>query len=493
MPTAIEVADPNYLIGAREIMLPYAPWPRQNQFHSSPAKFRLFGGSAGPGKSLALCMEGCLIANEWSRVNTLLLRRTFPELERGMIRYFLERVPRELYYSYNATNHTVTWLNNSVTVFGSCQHKNSIYNYQGTENVFVGWDELTQFLFAEWTALKPWNRCPVEGSFACMAGATNPLGVGLPWVKKLWVDKLPYGDMDSVQKSEYMKERGQYEFVGATYLDNPIYANDSNFISNLESLPKALREALKLGLWTAIAGSYFADVWDREVHIVPQVDYLASKKEWWPKWISIDWGFAHPSAVYWHTQAGAKTITYREFVKNRLSAPDLAREIIERSKGENIFDIYLSPDAFADRDAHQSVAEQLGEEFRKADVPLPWPEPANDDRVGGAVLLYKLLQGKTAFITDSCECLIETLPMIIHDPDHVEDTLKIDGDDAYDSWRYGVYSRLSPRKAPREEQVRARLDEHPELDPTSQALFIRKTLAEMSKGEAPLRFRRGRG
>ncbi len=39
------------------LSLPYTPFPRQRDFHSSPAKYRLFGGAAGPGKSKALLME----------------------------------------------------------------------------------------------------------------------------------------------------------------------------------------------------------------------------------------------------------------------------------------------------------------------------------------------------------------------------------------------------------------------------------------------------
>ena len=36
----------------------YRPFPRQQAFHASPAKYRLFGGAAGPGKSRALVEEG---------------------------------------------------------------------------------------------------------------------------------------------------------------------------------------------------------------------------------------------------------------------------------------------------------------------------------------------------------------------------------------------------------------------------------------------------
>src|SRR3990172_9597653 len=42
--------------GVRDIRITdfYTPFPRQKEFHESPAKYRLFGGAAGPGKTKAL-------------------------------------------------------------------------------------------------------------------------------------------------------------------------------------------------------------------------------------------------------------------------------------------------------------------------------------------------------------------------------------------------------------------------------------------------------
>ena len=68
-----------------EVELGYEPFPKQKEFHASPAKYRLFGGAAGPGKSKALLMEAVLQAHEHAGVNTLLLRRTFSELELSLI------------------------------------------------------------------------------------------------------------------------------------------------------------------------------------------------------------------------------------------------------------------------------------------------------------------------------------------------------------------------------------------------------------------------
>jgi hypothetical protein len=89
------------------VKLGYTPFPKQQEFHASPAKYRLFGGAAGPGKSKALLMEAILQAHETPGSNTLLLRRTCPELEQTLLHYFRRDVPRELYKSFYESKHLV--------------------------------------------------------------------------------------------------------------------------------------------------------------------------------------------------------------------------------------------------------------------------------------------------------------------------------------------------------------------------------------------------
>jgi hypothetical protein len=179
----------------------YDPFPRQREFHSSAAKYRLFGGAAGPGKTKALLFEAIMQAREVASCDTLLLRRTFPELESSLITYFRRDVPRSWYESYNASKHVVTWKNGSTTRFGYCRNEGDVYQYQGAEFLFIGIDELTHFTLKQWQFLTSRNRCPVsvysnganEGKriVPCMAGATNPGNIGHAWVKALWVDKEP--------------------------------------------------------------------------------------------------------------------------------------------------------------------------------------------------------------------------------------------------------------------------------------------------------------
>ena len=277
------------------VTLGYEPFPKQRLFHSCGAKYRLFGGAAGPGKSKALLMEAILQAHDHPGANTLLLRRTFPELEQSLLLYFRRDVPRELYSNFQESKHLVTWRNGSTTRFGYCQRESDVYQYQGAEFLFIGIDELTLFTLRQWQFLTSRNRCPLPDSFPCMAGATNPGNIGHAWVKALWIDRKAAPGMEHAE--EY--DPADYEFIPARVADNPLYANDAVYLKTLRALPPPLKRAFLDGEWDVLAGQYF-DHFDCSRHVV-RAEEIAWKA-WWPRWISIDWGFEHPAAVYWHAQ-----------------------------------------------------------------------------------------------------------------------------------------------------------------------------------------------
>lgn len=448
----------------------YIPFPRQQLFHTSPAKYRLFGGAAGPGKTKALLYEAIMQAHEHPGVDTLLLRRTFPELETSLLSEFRRDVPwRDMQATFNESKHLVTWANGSTTRFGYCASENDVYQYQGAEYLFIGIDELTHFTLKQWQFLSSRNRSKV--GYPCMAGATNPGNIGHAWVKALWIDKKAAAGMD--RPDQY--DPKDYEFISARLDDNPIYAQDTEYRKTLNSLPNALRAAMLEGRWDVYAGQYF-DIFNHDKH-VKRPEKLGVEP-WHTRWVSIDWGFEHPSAVYWHAIDESKRVTtYREFVQNHLSPAMLAAAIIERCKGEKIADIYLSPDAFAQRTAEASIAEQLGDRFSAAG--LPRPTHADDDRVGGWMLMYQLLESEMWTIGDNCPQLIECIPTLTRDPVKVEDCLKMEGDDSVDSARYGLKTRMAPGRKPIELRVQERITA---TDPTSRAIWAKKfTKEEMAK------------
>ncbi|PYT53888.1 MAG: hypothetical protein DMG43_07800 [Acidobacteria bacterium] len=461
----------------------YRAFARQKEFHESIAKYRLFGGAAGPGKTKALLWEAIRQAIEVAGCDTLLLRRTYPELESSLLAYFRRDVPRAFYKSYSEAKHVVTWTNGSTTRFGYCRNEHDVYQYQGAEFLFIGIDELTHFTLKQWQFLTSRNRCPRrvysdgqnagKGIVPCMAGATNPGNIGHAWVKALWVDHVP---PPGFERPELYNPR-DYDFIRARLDDNPIYANDAEYRRTLETLPEHLRRAFLEGDWNVFAGQYF-DVFEYGRHTARPEELRL--EPWWPRWISIDWGFQHPSAVYWHCAVPGRSssvipsearnlsssfgqrdpsvasrferaestlprddnpcriVTYREFVQSGLSPRMLAQAIAERSGRERINEVFLSPDAFAHRTSEASIAEQLGDVL----VPngLPRPSPADDDRIGGWQLMYQLLESDSWVIAENCAKLIECLPQLVRDDRRVEDIRKVEGDDPADAARYGLVS-----------------------------------------------------
>lgn len=455
----------------------YRPFPRQREFHKSAEKYRLFGGAAGPGKTKALLWEAIRQANKWAGVDTLLLRRTFPELEASLITYFRRDVPRWLYQNYNEAKHIITWHNGSTTRFGYSASENDIYQYQGAEFLFIGIDELTLFTLGQWQFLTSRNRCAIPGTTPNMAGATNPGNIGHAWVKALWVDRRPAPGMD--RPGQY--DPSDYAFIRATIADNPLYKDDADYLKTLDALPRHLRQAFLEGDWNVFAGQYF-DIFDVRRHTV-RAEQIGLES-WWPRWISIDWGYEHPSAVYWHTmRPDGVVVTYREYVVNHLTPNDLAKGIVGRNGGEKIAAVYLSPDAFARHTSELTIAHQLG--YVLAEKGLPLPVPADDDRVGGWMLIYQMLQDEKWMIADSCPQLIDCLPTLVRDPANVEDVQKMDGDDPADSARYGLKSRLPWVRPPIEARVAERISA---TDMTSRHIWAGKFLAEERRGAKPPKF-----
>jgi hypothetical protein len=359
-------------------------------------------------------------------------------------------------------------------------------------------------------------------------------------------------------------DSADYDFIPARVSDNPIYAHDENYLKTLRALPSHLKRAFLDGDWDVLAGQYF-DRFDVTRHVMraEAIDW----KPWWRRWISIDWGFEHPAAVYWHaavprnqkgslpdpqngntvafseSKSGQTTkrvtdansiISYREYVTHHTPPRELAREIICRSLQsglhsehehcpdetfgfelserhaqktprkqitgaydgppesgapiEHIDAIYLSPDAFARRTDEASIAEQMGDIFVAAG--LPRPVPADNDRIGGWMLMYQMLDAGEWLLTDNCVELIRTLPSLVRDQARVEDIEKVDGDDPADAARYGLKSQCGAHtsaceRLPLDQRLAARVVS---ADPTIRAIQSRKAELEETRGSQPVLF-----
>lgn len=441
----------------------YSPYPKLLHYHRSSAKHRLAGGAAGGGKTLGLLMDHMMEANSFTdadeakQVHTLLLRRTHPKLEATVITRFREKFPREVYRDYHEQKKVVTWLNGAQTHFGSMQYEHDAYGWQG-QWLKIDYDEICEFTFKQWTATSAWNRCPVS-PFATKGGAGNPIGPGAGWCKAVFVDHIPYEEMDESQRKEYNPD--DYEYIPFTYTDNPIYANDPAYISSLHNYPEAERRALMLGEW-GVAGGYFSGAWDAESNIYE--DESVEIKPWHKRWMGGDWGFEHWATCYWCFMDDYGIVRiYREFVTQHEPPETLAESIIEHS-----FDVdghmpkfehfYYSHDAFHQKTDSNTIALRMGNKLKAAK--LPSPTNAGTDKVGREQLFYQLLKNRTLIgetadghpimmpalqIEKSCTRLIQNIPLAPREEGtelHKEKIAQFPGLDMIDGAGHALYGRI---------------------------------------------------
>jgi hypothetical protein len=160
---------------------------QQIRFLGSPAFEALFGGAAGPGKTDCLIMEA-LRQIEHPLYTGILFRRTFPKLEQadGIIQRSLRWYPG---YGgrYNASKHYWTFPSGARIYFGHLQRTDDMYQYQGAQFSFVGFDELTEFDRDMYLYLFTRCRPPARDLMAYIRAATNPGNVGHRWVKDRFV------------------------------------------------------------------------------------------------------------------------------------------------------------------------------------------------------------------------------------------------------------------------------------------------------------------
>ena len=104
----------------------FSVYPKQLKFINSTGKADevLYGGAAGGGKSYGQLIDGFLYAMTYKGSKQLILRRTFAELEKSLIRVSLEIFPKDVYH-YNAGKHTGTFANGSIIDFGYSE--NDVY------------------------------------------------------------------------------------------------------------------------------------------------------------------------------------------------------------------------------------------------------------------------------------------------------------------------------------------------------------------------------
>jgi hypothetical protein len=199
------------------------------------------------------------------------------------------------------------------------------------------------------------------------AGATNPSGIGYAWVKKLWVDEDFSGEDSAFHP-------GDFRFIRALPKDNPFLGK--SYWDQLDTLPEAMRRALRDGDWDVFAGQVFSE-WRRELHVCKPFAIPAD----WTRWVTVDYGFASPfCALFFARSPNRENIyVYRELYAKGLRAEEQAQRIQIAQGQERIGGgDWGDPSMWQKREGVRGNS--IAEEYRAAGIVL---RKANNDRLAG--------------------------------------------------------------------------------------------------------------
>lgn len=461
---------------------------------------------------------------EFAGCDILVLRRTFKELESGAIADFKAFMPKEL-YEYDQTKHIATLTNGSRIVFGHCQNnkERDIEQYLGQAYPGILIDECGQFSPDAWQMLYARNlvnancKPDEQGNFPIptIVGCTNPLGPFYEFYRTVFIEKKPWLAPETARRDDtngtwWVHENGEWQLIynpadyayqRSTVMDNPeMLKRDPGIIARLNSLPKAKRDKMLLGLDGRFEGQYF-DVFSEDYHVVNlrEDNEAIIWQDHQPVWGGQDWGMGHANATYLFTKAlvrksvGAdyvmKTVCFQEIVTTggktyrELASLISKKACLPNGKPVKVKHLYFSHEKFNRVMDRHSPADDYSKEL-KTYPNLCAVTKGTQDRIGSASFMYNKFKNGELVITDNCKEIILTIPGLMRNPDMLDDVLKTEakGDDCYDGFRLGLYGELAARKRPDIETIKAYAET---LSPIAKHFYLMKQLADRQNENTP--------
>lgn len=429
--------------------------PKQQAFVQADAMVAdevLFGGAAGGGKSYGQLVDALLYALKYPKSKQLILRRTFPDLERSIILESLKLFPKGL-AAYNASKHRWRFRNGSMIEMGYCAAEKDVYQYQGAEYDVIRFDELTHFTESIYVYL----LSRLRGSLPYprqIKSSTNPGGVGHYWVKQRFVDIGASGRVHEVKDAETGGVSRRL-FIPSLVQDNPfLLAGDPNYAKRLQLLPEANRRALLCGDWDVMEGQYFG-MFRRNIHTFEP----RALPEDGTRFVAIDYGQDMFAALFGLLDERGRMWIYKEIHQEGLLASEAAERLIATTDGGERIAAYFAPPDLWNR--HSDSGKSTARIFADNGIYL---RRASNDRVQGWYELaewlrvYKDEQGyDTAKLRIGTNCLnlLRTLPAIQRSPINPNDCAKEPHEltHAPDALRYMIAGRPWAAK-PKSERAR---------------------------------------
>lgn len=379
--------------------------PKQEEFINATAFEVLFGGAAGGGKSFGQVADALIYASQYPGSKQLILRRTFKQLDKSIIRTSRELYPQDI-SKYNETARCYKFKNRSLIDFGYCDKEADVYQYQSAEYDVIRFDELTHF--TEFMYVYMISRCRGAKKIPrFIKSSTNPGGIGHTWVKKRFISIGAPNTVHTI-KLENGKESTRI-FIPSKVQDNSFLMEaDPEYLSRLELLPEKEKRALLYGDWDIFEGQYFEEFrYDKHT-----CDPFPIPKEW-RVYRSMDYGLDCFAMLWIATDDIGGVYVFRELAESDLpisTAAGRAREMTE----EQIYDTLAPPDLW---NRSQETGKSKALLFGEAGLRL---NKSNNDREAGWLSIRELLKldangDPRLKIFRTCKRLISDLPELQRD------------------------------------------------------------------------------
>jgi len=458
----------------------YNPSEWQRRFHNTTRmgiNEVLGAGAAGPGKTYALLgdiFDQVVVEHErcanpkhkhalkWGQSTgwALHLRRTRLNLEQTIAlshKLFKAIDPGA---QWNEQKSTWTFTSGFRYQFGHCKDPNDWESFMSFEFSAIYFDELTQFNEEQYDQICTRLRSsdPVLSLMLKIRAMSNPLmrregadnfTINDPnWVRRRFVDKAPQGNV--VFKKKLTRKDGTVEWYKTLYMPAKLHDNpNKDFVKQYEikllNSPPHIRQALLEGDWYVTEGSFFAEYWNKTLHVIQPFKCPRD----WRFFRSMDWGFKVFGCIHWFAIDEEETLyCIRELkFKNKLDV-EVAEMVKQYETDLGLWDTGRKCSRItgvADTQIFEQRGQSgvsIGENFRLKGVPWEGAKKGpGSNRQHAANIIKRLTdhddgtKSPGLVIFEGCRYIIATLPAIQTSLDDPEEPQSGGDDHGYDCLR----------------------------------------------------------
>ena len=277
----------------------------QTQFVKCSADIVFYGGAAGGGKSYALLLDASRDVNN-KDYGAVIFRRTTKQVTcEGGLWDTASTVYSLVGAKSNQSALTFTFPSGGRVGFAHMEYEKNRFDWQGSQIVYLAFDELTHFTWAQFSYMLSRNRS-TSGVDTKIRATLNPdpdhfarkwvdwyldsAGYAIPERSGVirWLivvdDTAIFADTKQELIDEYLNCLPlSFTFIASSIEDNPILLKlDPKYLSNLDALPRVERERLKKGNWNIkpSAGSYFKRSEFEIVDVLPVGKITKTVRAW---------------------------------------------------------------------------------------------------------------------------------------------------------------------------------------------------------------------